>query len=71
MSAMSRMQGEGYRPGAPSQEAQEIDAQVAGSWPCPRCRGPMHYEGFHRTFNGYTEYVALAVCSRCGREISF
>ena len=71
MSTLSQMHAQGYRPGAPSYEAEEIDAQVAGRWPCPRCGGPMRYEGFHRTYNGYTEYVAMAVCNRCGRRISF
>ena len=71
MLTMSQMITLGYRFGAPSHEAEEIDSQIAESRPCPACGGPMRYEGYHRQHNGYAEYIALAVCERCGHEISF
>ena len=61
----------GYRPGAPTPEAEAIDVEVAQAHPCPKCGGPMHYEGYHRQYRGYTEYIALAVCNHCGHVISF
>jgi hypothetical protein len=61
----------GYHPGAPTPEAEAIDVQVAEALRCPHCGGPMRYEGYHRQHNGHTEYVALAVCKDCGREIAF
>ena len=61
----------GYHPGAPSPEAEAIDVEVAQAHPCPKCGGPMHYDGYHRCRNGRTEYVALAVCNHCGHVISF
>ena len=61
----------GYKAGAPTMEAEAIDAQIAESRPCPSCDGQMRYQGYHRHYNGYTEYVALAVCNTCGRKISF
>ena len=60
-----------YQPGAPSPEAEDIDAHIAESQPCPKCRGPMRYAGYYRHYHGHTEYVALAVCNRCGYEVSF
>ena len=71
MHAMTDMLARGYAFGAPSREAEEIDAQIAERQRCPGCGSPMHYEGYHRSGYGYREYIALAVCSRCGREISF
>ena len=53
------MLAQGYRFGAPSWEAEEIDAQATQGMKCPKCDGPMHYEGYHNR----TEYVALAVCN--------
>jgi predicted RNA-binding Zn-ribbon protein involved in translation (DUF1610 family) len=61
----------GYEPGAPTAEAEAIDAEVAEAHPCPECGGQMRYDGYHRHHNGYTEYVALAICTSCGHEISF
>jgi hypothetical protein len=65
------MMAQGYHLGAPSQEAEQIDAQMAERHPCPACGGPMHYEGFHREENGRQEYIALAVCNSCGKEVAF
>ena len=61
----------GYQYGAPTAKAEAIDADIAQSQPCPKCGGQMRYEGYHRHHRTYTEYVALAVCNRCGHEISF
>jgi hypothetical protein len=71
MHSLTHLVSAGYQPGAPTPEAEDIDAHIAESQPCPKCSGPMHYEGYHRRYNGYTEYVALAVCNRCGYEVSF
>ena len=71
MHSPTRLVSRGYHPGAPTPEAEAIDAEVARAQPCPECGGRMRYEGYHRHSNGYLEYVALAVCSSCGHEISF
>ena len=71
MNSLTHLVAGGYNPGAPSAEAQAIDAEIAQACPCSSCGGQMRYEGYHRHHNGYTEYVALAVCNDCGREISF
>ena len=65
------MIAQGYHFGAPTQEAEEIDARVVEGLKCRKCGGSMHYEGYHRQSRGYTEYVALAVCNRCGYELAF
>ena len=62
----SEMIKQGYRPGAPSSKAEEIDAEVVDGTIC-KCGAEMHYEAWHKP----GEYIALAVCSRCGRIISF
>ena len=71
MLTLTQLVAGGYQPGAPTAEAEAIDAEVAGAYPCAQCGGQMHYEGYHRHRNGYTEYVALAVCDDCAHEISF
>ena len=71
MYTLGRMVAQGYRFGAPSQEAEEIDAQIAERYPCSVCGGPMHYEAYHKHNGRYTEYVALAVCNRCGHQVEF
>ena len=68
---IAQMVGQGYRFGAPSQEAEEIDTQVAEGLRCRKCGGSMRYEGYHKNGGGYAEYIALAVCNRCGYEVSF
>ena len=67
MHSFEQMMAQGYRCGAPSQEAEDIDAQVVERLQCPRCSGAMHYKGFHKP----NEYVALAVCNQCGHTLSF
>ena len=71
MSAFAVMVAQGYRIGAPSQEAEDIDAQIAERMRCRRCRGPMRYEGYYKRNGRTCEYVALAVCDRCGHVVSF
>ena len=67
MYSIAHMTAQGYRFGAPKRQAEEIDARIAEEQPCPRCGGLMHYEGYHRE----GEYIALAVCNRCGYELAF
>ena len=57
--------------GAPSQEAEQIDAEMAVRMTCRKCGGSMHYEGYHKNGGSYVEYVALAVCNKCGHEVAF
>ena len=71
MHTLAQRVAAGYQPGAPTSEAEAIDVEVAEAYPCPKCGGQMRYDGYHRHHNGYTEYVALAVCKSCGHEISF
>ena len=61
------MMVQGYQFGAPTMEAEEIDADVAQGIRCSKCGGPVHYEGFHRP----GEYHALAVCNKCGYVMAF
>jgi len=71
MHTIAQVVAQGYHLGAPSQEAEDIDAQVAEGLKCRKCGSPMRYEGYHRRTNGYCEYVALAVCTHCGHEVAF
>jgi len=68
--SFTQMIAQGYRFGAPSAEAEEIDAQIASGIECPKCGRSMHYEGYCRS-NGKLSYIALAVCNGCGHEIEF
>ena len=61
------MIAQGYQFGAPTMEAEEIDAEIAQGIRCSKCNGPMRYEGYHRE----GEYIALAVCTRCGCALPF
>ena len=71
MHTLVQMVAQGYHFGAPSQEAEEIDAQVVEGLECPKCRSPMHYEGYHKHSRGYAEYIALAVCNNCRYQWAF
>ena len=71
MYSLAQMVAEGYRFGAPSEEAADIDAVIAERHPCPRCGGPMRYEAYHKRRAGYCSYIALAVCNRCGHQVEF
>ena len=65
--SLAWMLAQGYHFGAPTWEAEEIDAQVAQSLKCRKCDGSMRYQGYHN----HTEYIALAICCHCGREVAF
>ena len=67
MHTLDVMVAQGYRVGAPSQEAEDIDVQVAEQMRCRKCGGSMHYQGYQKR----GEYVALAVCNKCGHTVSF
>jgi hypothetical protein len=71
MHSIAHMVAQGYHFGAPSQEAEEIDTQVAEGLRCRKCGGSMRYEGYHKNDGGYAEYIALAVCNRCGYAVAF
>ena len=71
MHTFARMAAEGYRFGAPSKEAEDIDAAIAERYPCPKCGGSTRYEAYHKRNGGYCSYVALAVCNDCGHQIEF
>ena len=58
---------DGYRHGAPSAEAEAIDAQVAEESPCRECDGPCYFEPFSKPGS----YHAFAVCLVCGHEEEF
>lgn len=57
---------QGYRPGAPTMEAQMIDAEIAEGVKCRECGGDCHYEAWHKLGS----YIALAVC-KCGNAEEF
>ena len=58
---------QGYSPGAPSQQAEDIDAAVAERTPCRRCGGTMYSQGFHKP----GAYIVYAVCRLCGYSVEF
>jgi C4-type Zn-finger protein len=70
MTPFEEMTALGYRYGAPTPQAAEIDGQVAAQQVCPRCGSPLHYEGYQHTDPRY-EYIALTVCGHCGYSRSF
>jgi hypothetical protein len=71
MSAFAVMVAQGYRIGAPTEEAEDIDAQIAERMRCRKCGSPMRYEGYYKRSGRICEYVALAVCDRCSHVVSF
>jgi RecJ-like exonuclease len=71
MHTIAQMVAQGYRVGAPTQEVEEMDAQVVEGQPCPKCGGPMRYEGHHHRTPICSGYVTLAVCDDCGYELAF
>ena len=71
MTSIGQMIDQSYQYGAPTQEIEEMDAQAIASTKCRRCRGPVHYKGYFRDGPGHGEYVALAVCNRCGHKQAF
>jgi hypothetical protein len=71
MDTLLKMLAQGYRVGAPTQEAEDIDSQVAERQKCPKCDGSMRYEGYHRNNGSYRSYLAFAVCRNCGHTVAF
>jgi hypothetical protein len=62
----------GYQWGAPTSEAENIDADVAASMTCRECgREGMTYDGRHRYTPWGLEYVATAECLQCGARVEF
>ena len=57
----------GYLAGAPHVDTEALDATIVALMRCPKCRGKMHYEGYHNDGS----YIALAVCNQCGYEKEF
>ena len=62
---------EGYTWGAPSQEAEQIDGQIAEGMTCQKCGHGMTYDGRHRDTPWGYEYVAAAECPKCGYRVEF
>lgn len=60
---------EGYRWGAPTEEAEEIDASIARRFRCPKCGGEVHYDGWTNERTG--SYIAMMVCTQCGWKREF
>lgn len=61
-----------YDPIAPSDEAATNDAAVVARMRCSKCGGKMQYEPYYnKDIGSYIAYIALAVCEKCGREVSF
>ena len=58
---------QGYTPGAPTQQAEEIDAAVAERTPCRRCGGTMYSQGYHKEGS----YIVFAHCRLCGYAVEF
>lgn len=58
-----------YDPIAPSDEAATNDAAVVAKMRCSKCGGKMRYEPYYNKDIG--SYIALAVCEKCGRKVSF
>ena len=71
MHSVEQMIALGYRIGAPTPAAEEIDSEIARGMKCPKCGRNMHYEGFYCRSNGDFSYIALAVCNKCGYELEF
>ena len=71
MHTLAQMIAEGYHVGAPTPEVEEMDARAIEGYLCPKCGGPLHYEGYCLQTAGYQGYVALAVCDACGYERAF
>lgn len=71
MTSFAQMIDQSYQCGAPTQEIEEMDACAIAGMRCRHCAGPLHYEGYFRDGPGHGEYVALAVCDRCGHKTSF
>lgn len=58
----------GYRPGAPSYEAAEIDMQVISDTKCPECD---HVGMEYRPYHTKNSYRAFAVCPQCNFALEY
>jgi len=58
---------EGYKRGAPSFNAAEIDGEVANRATCPKCGGACYYNAWHKPGS----YRAFIVCRQCGYRQEF
>ncbi|MEN6507010.1 MAG: hypothetical protein ABFD92_20945 [Planctomycetaceae bacterium] len=63
----SELLSEGYRPGAPTLDAEAIDEAQTHGMTCRKCGGLVRYEGWSKVGS----YRALAVCCKCGHEEEF
>ena len=71
MDTMILMLAQGYRVGAPSEEVEQIDSEIAEREPCPKCGGAMHYQAYHRNSGSHRSYLAFAVCRNCCHTVAF
>lgn len=71
MTSFGQMIDQSYQYGAPTQEIEEMDAHAIAAMKCRHCGGPVHYKGYFHDGPAYSEYVALAICNRCGHEQAF
>lgn len=60
---------QGFKPGAPTRQAADIDAAVTEKSACPHCGGQMHYEPW--THGRTKRYVAVMACYPCKYEVEF
>lgn len=61
---------QGYRPGAPSKQAEIDDREIAESMTCPACeKDTLRYRPWSRK-SPYS-YIAIAACDKCGHEEEF
>mgnify|MGYP000975974771 CR=1 FL=1 len=58
-----------YEQKGPGGVGETIDRNIAGSTPCPKCGGEMHYEGYTNPVTG--SYRAFAVCNECDNRVEF
>ena len=57
-----------YKPGAPTQQAADIDSLVCANSKCRKC----HHKGMrYEPWNRQDSYVAIAVCPSCGYREEF
>lgn len=60
---------DGYKSIAPSEEAERIDMEIVKRMKCSKCGGNMRYEPYYNEKTG--SYIAIAVCIKCGRKVTF
>ena len=63
-----RLTEQGYRPGAPSAQAESIDREVCAELTCPSCgKVGLDYVAFHKV-NSYRPFI---VCAKCDYVVEF